>query len=235
MTPLRLTRNQSRQVDRIAVEEYGIPSIVLMENAAFGLYQLLARLFLDDLRIGSTILCGKGNNGGDGLALARHLVANLKPVRVILTDPPDQFTGDAAVQLNIVRRIGVSIEDGHATPRFLKTPPYLVDTAPISRVVVDAVHGTGFRPPSRIDFRAINARVRAGGGKVLAVDLPSGMDADTGEVIDENAIEANITATMAAEKAAFARPGIGRYIGDVHVVNLGLPWEAVTRASFASV
>ena len=222
MEPLRLTRRQSREVDRIAIEEYGIPGIVLMENAAAGLYPLAFAFFADVLPDGCTVLCGKGNNGGDGLALARRLHVGLQRVRVLLTDPADQFTGDAATQLRIVRSMGLAIEPAAA---------FLDDDAPIGGVVVDAVYGTGFRLPSRIDFRPLNRRVRLGGAKVLAVDVPSGMDADTGEVTDTNAVLAHVTGTMMTEKAGFGRPGAERFTGRVWTVDLGIPAEIALRAS----
>lgn len=218
-----LTRRQCREIDRIAIEEYGIPSIVLMENAAHGVCSFaMQAIGLEKRDVDVTILCGKGNNGGDGLAVARLLSIFPRRLRVLLTDPPEAFSGDAAMQLRIVQKMGLLLEDADS---------FLISGRPIDGLLIDAVYGTGFRTPSRIDFRRINDRVRQGKGRVVAIDVPSGMDADTGKVEDDNAIEAGWTVSMETYKAAFRVPGAERFHGSVWTVSLGIPWAITERAA----
>lgn len=218
-----LTRRQCREIDRIAIEEYGIPSLVLMENAANGVCNFaLQAIGLNKVDIDVTILCGKGNNGGDGLAVARLLSIYPRRLRVLLTDPPETFTGDAALQLRIVQKMGLLVESADS---------FLESGRPIDGLLIDAVYGTGFRPPSRIDFRKINDRVRQGKGRVVAVDVPSGLDTDTGMVVDDNAIMTGWTVSMETYKAAFKVPGADRFHGSVWTVSLGIPWSITERAA----
>ena len=219
-----MTRRQSREVDRIAIEEYGIPSLVLMENAAHGIYDVVItpQLCGDAVEHGYTVLCGKGNNGGDGLAVARLLRVSGRDVTVYLTDPPSAFTGDAATQLNILGRMGFSLEPADA---------FLVDARPFAGVLIDAIYGTGFRPPSRIDFRPLNERTRGKDAYVVAVDVPSGLDADTGSVDDGNAIVADRTVTMMTAKRGFWEPDAKRYTGEVWTTGLGIPFDIARRAA----
>jgi hydroxyethylthiazole kinase-like uncharacterized protein yjeF len=239
-SPLRLTRAQVREVDRIAIERYGIPGIVLMENAARGAtdvaWQML-RGATDAARsadqagcaaqrspgCGSAevlILCGGGNNGGDGLAVARHLHNRGCRVRIALTIDPARYEGDALINWKIVRAMGLPQES--FDPARIGTPD----------LIIDAVFGTGLSKPPRDPFAQLADAVNATGIPVLAVDVPSGLDCDTGEPLGLACIRATRTATFVTEKLGFAVPEARAYIGDVIVANIGCPveiMEDVTR------
>jgi len=206
-----LNRRQAREVDRLAMDELGIPGIVLMENAARGLADLL-----DGLGGGVAIVCGPGNNGGDGFALARHLLNRGREVQVHLLAPEEGFRAesDAGRNLAILRAMGV--------PR--RADLAFEDTF----VVVDALFGTGLDRPLDEPYRGAVTAINEASGRVLAVDIPSGLDADSGEVHGV-AVRAEWTGTMVAPKRGFARGEGPRHTGEVHVVDIGCPPALVER------
>jgi NAD(P)H-hydrate epimerase len=210
-----LTREQCRELDRRAIEEYGIPGLVLMENAGRGCVDVLERLGIDGPVV---ILSGKGNNGGDGFVIARHLQIRGHACRVLLLRPPDELTGDAATNFAILRRTGVPIVEAFEGPDLLAT------AAPRAHWFVDAVLGTGAqgepRPPFDAAIDWINARPKT--TKVLAVDVPSGLDCDTGRPATHT-VRADHTCTFAAMKAGFMQPVVKPYLGTVHVCDIGVP------------
>src|SRR4029453_6965659 len=143
MAPLALTREQSRALDRRAIEEYGIPGLVLMENAGRGCVDVLERLGIDGPVV---ILCGKGNNAGDGFVIARHLEIRGHECRVMLLSPPEQLTGDAATNFAILKKAEAPIVDltlqraGLSVPKLPKEPPQELSNA---AWLIDAILGTG--------------------------------------------------------------------------------------------
>jgi len=223
----RLARHEVRELDRLAIEEYGVPGVVLMENAGANASRLLEGQGI----MGPVVIaCGRGNNGGDGFVIARHLEAAGHEVRVLLAAVPEAYGGDAAVNLLIAERSGVSIiclADADAAAWRVE-----IDGA---AWIVDALLGTGAVGPPRgaiaAVIGAINA-VRAAGAdiqaRVLAVDLPSGLDADTGEAPGV-CVRADVTATFVAEKAGFANPAAAEFTGAVHVLGIGAPGSLLRR------
>jgi NAD(P)H-hydrate epimerase len=214
-----LTRREVREFDRIAVTEFGIPGVVLMENAGGTAARLLERLGITGP---VAIACGKGNNGGDGFVIARHLDAARYAVRILLAAAPEAYAGDAAVNLRIAELSGLPIvrlaeADDRAWRRELAGAAW----------IVDAVLGTGAEGPPRgataTAIAAINAaRIADPRVRVLGVDLPSGLDADTGKAAGA-CVRADATATFVAEKAGFANPAATAFTGAVHVLGIGTP------------
>ncbi len=225
-----LSRKAVRKIDQLATERFGIPSIVLMENAAIGLRDRAMAMLLELGTDRVVILVGPGNNGGDGLALARHLHnAGAKP-RILLTADPDhmaQKPGDAAVNLAIVRKMHLPIERLDSA-----TGAEVLEHAADTRVlIVDALLGTGLRDPARGVIRDtilhVN-RLRAPGVGVLAVDLPSGLDCDTGKPAgDGPAIEADHTVTFVALKPGMLHLEALRWTGEVTIAGIGAPRELI--------
>ncbi|MCC9604748.1 NAD(P)H-hydrate epimerase [Blastopirellula sp. JC732] len=217
----QITRQQVRAVDRISIENFGVPGVVLMENAARGCVDILAAHGARCVRI----CCGKGNNGGDGLAMARLLDLRGIPTQTLLFCPPTEITGDAAVQLNIVQKaeLPLVIVPADATDEALDQLLSGADW------IVDALLGTGMRgnPRSPLD-RVIQAINRSDAQK-LAVDLPSGLDCDLGTP-GEPTVEATVTATFVAPKVGFAVETAKRYLGEVVTVDIGAPRQAIERA-----
>src|SRR5437762_994268 len=184
-----LTRAQVRELDRRAIEEFGVPGVVLMENAGRGATEVLVSLGVSG-RV--AICCGKGNNGGDGFVIARHLDNRGVGVRVLLFTRPDELTGDAAINYRIIERSGLPIV---VQPDLASLPGELTAAA----WVVDALFGTGLTGAVRSPFDAIIAAVNVGGRPVLAVDIPSGLDCDTG-LTPGPTVRAAHTVTFVAEK-----------------------------------
>ncbi|MBX3355351.1 MAG: NAD(P)H-hydrate epimerase [Phycisphaeraceae bacterium] len=207
-----LTRAQARAFDQHAIETLGVPGMVLMENAAIGCVALLRELVAPEWRGARLeIVCGPGNNGGDGFAIARLALVQGAAPRVRQVAPP-RAGSDAEMQAKIAARLGIPII-GFGAPG----DPPLEGT-----VIVDALYGTGLdRALSATDQRAIEA-MNAAGLPILAVDVPSGLDADRGVPLGA-AVRATLTATMVAPKVGFSLPGAREWTGRVEVLPIGVP------------
>ena len=211
-----LARDEVRGIDARAADEFGMPTLVLMENAGRGAAEWL-REGIAGASARVLILCGPGNNGGDGGVVARHLDAWGYDLRVVWLADPARLHGDAAVQWSILERSGVD-QTAHAS----------MDTARLDALiaeadwVVDGLLGTGLtRPVEGLLLAAIEA-INRSGKPVLALDLPSGLDADRGVPLGA-AVRARMTATFVAPKLGFAAPGASGYTGEVRVVEIGVP------------
>ena len=212
--PLRLTRAQVREIDRRSIEEYHVPGVVLMENAARAVVDVAAGVMSPGGRV--LIVCGGGNNGGDGFAVARHLHNRGHAVSLVSTVPADQYRGDALANLQIVRAMNL--------PLLVATPELIA--APQFDLIIDAVFGTGLTAaPRDAGAAAIDAMNRSAAPK-LAVDLPSGLDCDTGRPLGPS-VRAAWTVTFVAEKVGFANPEAAPYLGRVTVGDIGCPREAI--------
>ncbi|MBK7404857.1 MAG: NAD(P)H-hydrate epimerase [Phycisphaerales bacterium] len=221
-----LSRDAVRRIDRLAAERFGLPTIVLMENAAIGLRgRALARLRADGLQ-SAVIVAGPGNNGGDGLALARHLHNAGWPVRVLMTTDPGAIGGDAGVQVGVVRAMGIGMDRLDRAGGAEALELALRERT----LVVDALLGTGLRDAARGVVRDVILQInrREAGARVLAVDVPSGLDCDTGEPAGGGeAVEADETVTFVGLKPGFLRLAAQRWTGDVTVVGIGVPRELI--------
>ena len=210
-----LSREEVREVDRRAIEEYGMTGAMLMENAGRGSAELLCEL---GCRGPVMIVCGAGNNGGDGFVIARHLDLRGIEVRLALLAAPAQLHGDAALNYNVVARSGIAILD---FSQQFDEAAFEVALA-CAEWIVDALLGTGARgSPRPPQDRAIRAMNRAAATR-LAIDLPSGLDCDTGQPA-EPTFRANHTATFVAPKTGFAAASAQQYLGRVHVIDIGAP------------
>ena len=221
-----LSREQVRDVDRRAVEEYGMSSLVLMENAGRSLADLLAGLGVGH---GVLVCCGKGNNAGDGFVAARHLDIRGIRVGVALWGDPDELSPDAAANYRIARRGGLAIEvfkDGHDSGR-------LADLLTHSAWAVDALLGTGARGAPRPPYDRVIEELNASHCQTLAVDVPSGLDCDSGEP-SEPTIRAAHTCTFVAAKPGFLREPAAPYIGQLHVADIGVPRQLLEEVFAAA-
>ncbi len=210
-----LSREEVRGIDARAAEGLGLPTLVLMENAGRG----AAALLRDRPGVGRVVVaCGPGNNGGDGGVVARHLDAWGLEVRVAWFADPDRLQGDAATQRDILRRAGIPAEVVGADAEAGRIDDLWAD----ADWLVDGLLGTGLdRPVEGLMARAI-ASMNRSGRPVLALDLPSGLDADSGQPLGD-AVRAALTATFVAPKLGFGQPGAGAYTGEVVVVEIGVP------------
>ncbi|MCG8456414.1 MAG: NAD(P)H-hydrate epimerase, partial [Holophagales bacterium] len=205
-----LTAEQMRAVDTRAIEELGIPSLVLMENAAIGVADALAERFPAVETV--TLACGPGNNGGDGLAVARHLDARGYRVRTFLVTGSRSLSGDAAEQLRILERSGRQVwrldADDDAGP--------LIAAVAGSDLWVDALFGTGLSRPLEGGWARLVADLGSLGVPMLAVDLPSGLSGSSPEKLGSHA-RAALTVTFAAPKVAHVLPPACEAMGEVVV------------------
>ena len=210
------TREEIREIDRVAIEEYGMPGVILMENAGRGAARCALEMLADKNGGRVVIVCGRGNNGGDGFVVARHLHNRGLAVTVLLLAPRDEIGGDALVNLQIIERMGLDIrETGHGA----------LDLSDCD-LIVDAILGTGLSGEVREPFASAIRAVNAAGKPVLAVDIPSGLDANTGEVLGE-CVRATRTATFALPKAGFTGDNGPEMTGEVTVVDIGVPREVL--------
>ena len=210
-----LDRKWSREVDRRAVQKYGMTGLVLMENAGRGVADKLC-----ELGIGGpvAIACGKGNNAGDGFVVARHLDLRGFEVRTLLFAKPAELRGDAANNFKTVCEAQIPLEvfgvgfDRAKLDKALDRAAWLID----------ALLGTGAvgepRPPLAQVIPVLNAQP----APIVAVDVPSGLDCDTGEAA-ATTIQAAHTCTFVAQKPGFLVQGAQRYTGTVHVLDIGAP------------
>lgn len=218
------SRDTIREVDRLAIERYGIPGIVLMENASRGLADHAMRLLgRSDPPGGANVLAlaGAGNNGGDVLAAARHLHNAGVSVTLILLSPEAKYRGDARTNLDICRAMGLDITEA------ADGPVATLKALPRPGLILDGLLGTGLssevREPAAEVIRWIN---EGQGAPVLAVDLPSGMDCDTGQPLGV-CVAAEETVTFAGLKRGFFADGADQFTGDIRLVPIGAPRELI--------
>src|ERR1700739_935493 len=165
-----VTAAEMREIDRVTTEKFGVPSLTLMENAGSAVEEQVLRLWQSGMRI--VVICGKGNNGGDGLVVARLLAERKKPVKVVMLTDPAEFKGDAAWMY------GKLPEPPTVVRSLVEWKSERVQQALSADMYVDAILGTGFKPPvSGLHAEALSF-LNASHGKVIALELPSGADAD---------------------------------------------------------
>ena len=221
MSTLYLTRQQVREVDRRAIEDYGMSGLVLMENAGRGCTDKICELGIDGPVV---ICCGRGNNGGDGFVIARHLELRGCEVRVLLFCDPTSVGGDAAANLSILRHCDVTISVFDRVEH-----PQLDSLLHGAAWIVDALLGTGARGEPRPPIDALIGLLNSCPAKRLAVDVPSGLDCDTGQPA-RSTFRADHTCTFVAAKSGFEADEARPYLGQVHVLDIGVAaWRSHER------
>ncbi|MBX7165616.1 MAG: NAD(P)H-hydrate epimerase [Pirellulales bacterium] len=213
-----LNRHWSGEIDRRAVAEFGVSGLVLMENAGRGVVDRLEPRLLSQPAEPVVVCCGRGNNGGDGLVIARHLDLRGWPVEVLLFAEPAQLSPDAAANWAIVQRAGIQaavlgkgFEMSGVAERLAR-----------ASWIVDSLLGTGARGEPRAPAGEAIAAINAAGRPVVAVDLPSGLDCDAG-FVSPRTIRAQLTCTFVALKPALVAPGAADFTGEIAVLDIGAP------------
>jgi NAD(P)H-hydrate epimerase len=209
-----------RAFDAHAISQCGIPGLLLMENAGRGAADVLVRELCEGSVRGArpVVVCGAGNNGGDGLVIARHLLVRGASPVVFFAGDADRIAGDARANFDAWRGIGGEIQ--WLPPGSSLTP--LRDALGRREVVVDALFGTGLDRPIEGWLADVIGAINASSGSRFSVDLPSGLDADTGAALGV-AVEAGVTATFAHYKLGLMTPNGASLAGRVHVVDIGVP------------
>lgn len=214
-----------QNIDRRTRDEYGIPTLLLMENAALGITHVVEEMLgtVKDKKI--TIVAGRGNNGGDGLAAARQLYNRLARVQVYLLSESSTLTGDAATNMHIALKMGIAVySKGMYDMNVLRT------ALTHSHAIIDAIFGTGLSSPVKGEYREVIELINNCGCPVVAVDIPTGINSDTGDVMG-TAVKATTTVTFAIPKRGhFINPGT-EYTGRLHIVDISIPDAAIEKES----
>ena len=217
---------QMREADRRTIEEIGIPSIVLMENAGRRVAEVIASTFDDlaDCRV--ALLCGRGSNGGDGFVVARALCQRGTDVAVFLLGAAADVDGDARTNLDVLGRLGVEVVEVPDAGAWSRHGPAVA----ACDLIVDAILGTGLNRPLSGMLPAVVADVNAAAVPIVSVDLPTGLSADSHRQIGP-AVDADLTVTLAAPKIPLVLPPGSACAGDVFVADIGIPDFVVDGAS----
>lgn len=212
-----LTAGQMREIDELAIREIGIPSVVLMENAGRGAAEVIKKRYgLERKRI--LVLCGRGNNGGDGLVVARYLKNWGAEVKVCLLAEKESIKGDAELNLRIWTKIGGELIE----IKEVQNIRWVKESIEWAHLIVDAILGTGAKKGLSPLFKEVIELVNSSRKPVVALDLPSGVDPTTGEV-EETAIKADCTITFGMPKVGLVVYPGAAYVGDLEVVDIGIP------------
>ncbi|MGB5105713.1 MAG: NAD(P)H-hydrate dehydratase [Candidatus Zixiibacteriota bacterium] len=230
-----VTSAQMRAIDGRAIKDLGIPGLQLMENAGHGIAEWIKEILRDDVTAKRfAIVCGKGNNGGDGFVIARCLQGWRAAVEVFLVAEPDEIKGDALENLRKVREMGVAIYKirDEGAKKICWVPTFAGMTGPgkspfeACDMIIDAIFGTGFKGEVDARIAGVIDAINRSGVVTLAVDTPSGLNCDTGEA-PNTAVCASYTATLALPKIGhYFYPG-RTYCGQIRVIDIGIPTQAL--------
>jgi hydroxyethylthiazole kinase-like uncharacterized protein yjeF len=222
-----LDSSQMREADRVTIRKLGLPSLVLMESAAGAVTDVIAERFAEARRV--VVACGPGNNGGDGLAVARQLRCRGFSVDAALLVAESDLRGDAATQLQLARSFEVPVH------RYASNASRLAGLLRGASVVVDALFGTGLDRPLKGRWAEAVRMLNAAGAPVVAVDMPSGLQGSSSETVGAT-VEASVTVTFAAPKLAHVLPPACWRCGEVAVAEIGIPpWVVEKQARLGLV
>jgi NAD(P)H-hydrate epimerase len=216
---LMMSREDVRAFDAWAINETGVPGAVLMENAGRSCAELIMEKLRDAARPRVCVFCGSGNNGGDGYVAARHLRNSGFNVRVVLCGPREKVKGDAAINLDILERLGQSIK-----LLDVNRPNAAEQVKAFGEgfdMVVDALFGTGLKGRLSDEYIRVIESINSLDCPIVAVDIPSGLDCDTGQPLPA-AIRASFTVTFVAVKKGFAAACAADYTGEIHIASIGV-------------
>ena len=230
MTQVTLTRERSREIDALAINRYGIPGLVLMENAGRGVVDVLLSIdpvLIENPQHSVTVLCGKGNNAGDGFVIARHLEIRGVHTKVILLADPVELRGDAQTNFEILCHTNVPMID---LSKSKNIGIQLTAESVNSAWLIDALLGTGAQGEPREPFASAIRWMNDQSGKRLAVDIPSGLDCDSGKP-SSTTVRADHTCTFVAVKQGFSVESAQSCLGSLHVVSIGIPPKLIDEIS----
>jgi len=218
-----VTASEMQVIDRSAIDDFGIPGLVLMENAGLAAASLIHESVPDLLERKVVIVCGKGNNGGDGFVIARHLFIDRVSVDVLLLGKRQQLKSDARVNADIAFKMGIPIHE--ITEKNLSTQNHLFCHC---HIIVDAIFGTGLSKPAGGLHEKVIKKINASHKYVVAVDIPSGVDSDSGHLIGPH-IKADITAALALLKRSHLLFPAAESMGEVQILDISIPHEAIEK------
>lgn len=237
MIPKSVTVAAMQQLDKMAIENIGIPSVVLMENAGRAVAEEVQRRLKGRRHPRVCVVCGLGNNAGDGLVAARHLMAARIRTEIFFVGKGRQLKRDAGVNYRILKRlshpmrelvagqVGLSVDGRQAEAGFSQVIAG-------SDIVVDAIFGVGLNRQIGEPFRSVIEIINREARRVVSVDIPSGLDGTTGGLYGV-CIKADVTVTFSLAKRGFFRRKGPAHTGRIVVAPIGIPWE-VLRAGIAA-
>lgn len=215
-----VTAAEMREIDRVTSERFGVPSLMLMENAGAAVAEFVLRSHSGDQKI--LVLCGKGNNGGDGFVVARVLHDRGKPVQVILLADPAELKGDAAVMYGKLPMLAIVVRSSEELESERARELLSAD------IIVDAILGTGFKPPVSGLYADAIVAISASHATVIAVDIPSGADADAMGPHQGTIARADEIVTFTAPRPAHVFSSLTK--GPTYVAQIGSPTEAIVSS-----
>lgn len=212
---LTISCEEMKAMDSYAIENIGIPSIVLMENAAI---KVVDNIDLEKIN-SFTVVCGVGNNGGDGLAIARHLILNKKKVALFIIGNLDKGTKDFNVNLNILKNMEIEFINIHSEIKLESLKESLIQ----NDLTIDSIFGIGLTREVGGIFKEVISLINDRSNKTLSVDIPSGLDGDTGEVLGI-CVKATKTVTFHLAKKGLLKNK--EYTGEIIIEPIGIPEKA---------
>ncbi len=212
------TARQMQEIDRLTIDEFGIQGRVLMENAGLQTVLAIERFFgaLQGTKV--CIVCGKGNNGGDGMVIARHLHNRGACVSIVLLGEKSALKGAAKLNLEAALMMELELTEATSTDELQAVAEKTIS----SRIIVDAIFGTGLNSAPRQFYQTVIDLINAAGKPVVSVDIPTGLDASTGNVLG-SCIKAALTVTFGLPKIGLIYGTNRRYAGQLEIVDIGIP------------
>lgn len=214
-----MSRDEVRSFDAWAINTLGVQGVVLMENAGRSCAELIKEKLAGIAEPKVCVFCGTGNNGGDGYVIARHLLNSGFEVVVVVCGERSKIKGDAKINLDILERLGRPIEQLDLNDSDI--PGRVRDFAAGADMLVDGIFGTGLKGRLGDGYKQLIEGINARNHPILAVDIPSGLDCDTGEPLGA-AIRAGWTVSFVAVKTGFTSAKAVAYTGEVFVASIGV-------------
>ena len=211
-----VTSKEMREMDRYTIQDLGIPGAVLMENAGLGTTRVIQKMIHELPAPTVYIFCGKGNNGGDGYVIARHLWDNGVQVRVFIAGEEKEIKGDALINYNVIKKLALPIKFISTTKDLRGIDKHAPD------LVVDALLGTGIQGAVYGFMKEVIEFINGIGCPIVAVDIPSGLNADS-PAVEGSAVQADVTVTMALPKICHVFYPAKQFVGELYITDIGIP------------
>jgi len=212
-----VTAEKMREMDKKAIREYGIPSLVLMENAGRGSAEIALNM-LGGKNKKTVIICGKGNNGGDGFVCARHLLNRGIDTEIFLIGDPAALSEGSRVNFGILNKMKAKIKLLNS----VKSAAFFAEKIKGAGLLIDAIFGIGLSSEIKEPYLSVIKEMNASGKPILSLDVPSGLDATTGDLLGI-CVKAKRTATFALPKTGFVKKKGPLYTGKVDIVDISMP------------
>lgn len=207
---------QIQELDRWAIDELGIPSIALMENAGRAVAEVVLKKLKSKPKASVVIVCGTGNNGGDGFVVARHLLNKGLNVKIFLLGEDMWLKADAFINYRALINMGINVGS------LLEMTPAFKRTLGSADVIVDAMFGVGLNRPVQEPYYGVIKAINAQKAYVVAVDVPSGLDGTTGGIYSI-CVKASVTVTFSYPKKGFFKNQGPRHTGKLEIADIGIP------------